>query len=545
MPTYANGTTAAILAVLVVASGVAAGTAGALATGSDAAASAPVDRATERTDDWGAGQSDGPARQDGTVNASTECAATPPDDYADPDGDAVGWENGYWYDESLDADVSDGIEPDEREAVVARTMARVEAVRCIEFDEQVPVSVVSREQFRQQQTNQSVPADFRAFDNGKFEALLLVGEDADSIAVQNRNRGTGVLGFYSPQTDEIVVVTEDPDALRIDELTLAHELVHAWQDQQFDLGGAPFDARLRDRANAIRGLVEGDASYVERLYQRQCGASWDCLDAPPRGGATDLANTGVYMLSYQPYSDGPTFVRLVRNVGGWDAVNALYDAPPTSTEQVIHPERYQSDPPTDVALNDAATGSWERVRPPDRPDYARVGEAGLMTMFVYPYYDSQGETRIVSPVEWFGYNESGEISNFDPLDYESNYTTGWDGDRLHVYENASGEQGYVWRLAWDSPQDAEQFVAGYERLLTYWGGEQVGPNTWRIEAGGFADAFYVDVTDTTVTVVNAPTVGQLSAVRSDVDPVAPTAGDGTGAETTDGEASGNETTAAS
>ncbi|WP_210424195.1 Hvo_1808 family surface protein [Halorussus ruber] len=514
--------TAVLFTVVLLASGVSGATLG-------GAASATT--STENLD----GASPAANVQNGQQSAEESCAATPPEDGADPDSDVKGWENGIWYDESIDVNQEDGVQQDEREAIVARTMARVEAIRCVEFNQSVPVSVVSREEFRQQQEGRNASPGLRAFDNVKFEALLLVNESADSIAVQNRNTGSGVLGYYSPRQDEIVVIAESPEDLRIDELTLAHELIHAWQDQEFNLSGAELDSDFRDEVNAISGVVEGDASYVETLYERQCGAGWECLDRPERGGGGQLANIGVYLLKFQPYSDGPSFVRMVRNVGGWDAVNALYENPPASTEQVIHPLRYRSDPPTNVTLTDTASESWERVRAPDRAGYARLGEAGVMMMFVYPYYDSRGQTQIVPAAEWFDYNQSGEVSDFDPLSYESNYSTGWDGDRLHVYENDAGEFGYVWRLAWDSPQQAQQFVAGYQRVLRYWGGEQVGPNVWRIPQGGFEDAFYIDVSGRNVTIVNAPTMGQLSAVRSDVGPIS------AANATTDGGASGDET----
>jgi hypothetical protein len=469
-----------------------------------------------------------------------------------------GWENGVWFDESIDVDQSDGVQEDERERIVSRTMARVEAIRCIEFNQTVPVSVVSREEFQRGQASQNASEGLRTFDNAKFEALLLVGEDEDSIEVQNENRGAGVLGFYSPQNDEIVVIAESAEDLRIDELTLAHELMHAWQDQQFDLTGSPFDRKLRDQVNAINGLVEGDASHTETLYQQQCGAGWQCLDAPERGGAGELANIGVYLMKFQPYSDGPAFVRMVRNLGGWDAVNGLYENPPASTEQVIHPLRYESDPPTNVTINDTATEAWERVRAPDRPGYGRLGEAAVMMTFVYPYYDSQGQTQLIPAEEWFDYNHTGNVSEFDPLTYESNYSTGWDGDRLHVYENEDGELGYVWRLAWDSPQNAQQFATGYQRVLRYWGGQQVGPNTWRVAEGPFADAFHVRIDGRNVTIVNAPTVEGLSEVKQDLGPISvteetttptdetTTADDGETESAEDGadaaEAVGNETT---
>ncbi|UPW02194.1 Hvo_1808 family surface protein [Halorussus gelatinilyticus] len=490
-------------------SGVAGATLG--ATAADEAATP-----TERTPS--ASAQDGSGTAENGSNA-TSCAATPPENGSAPETDVKGWENGLWYDASIDVNQDDGVQKAERRKIVSRTMARVEAVRCVEFDQRVPVSVVSREEYRNQQSGGNASEGLRKFDNAKFEALFLVGEDEDSLAVQNANRGSGVLGYYSPRNDQIVVIAESTEDLRIDELTLAHELMHAWQDQQFDLSGTPFDAKLRDQVNAQSGVVEGDASYTETLYERQCAANWECLDAPQRGSTGQLANIGVYLMKYQPYSDGPAFVRMVQNVGGWDAVNALYEDLPESTEQVIHPLRYESDPPTNVTLNDTAAEGWSRVRAPDRPGYGRLGEAAAMMSFVYPYYHSQGQTQLIPANEWFDYNQTGNVSQFDPLNYESNYTTGWDGDRLHVYENENGSLGYVWRLVWDSPQNAQQFVTGYQRLLKYWGGQQVGPNAWRIPEGKFADAFYVDIDGRNVTIVNAPTVAGLSEIRPEVGPV--------------------------
>jgi hypothetical protein len=477
--------------------------------------------------------------QEGGGETELACAATPPDNLSDPDEDVIGWENGTWYSESIDVDQSDGVQDDELDAIVARTMARVEAVRCIEFNESVPVSTISREEFRQSQLEREVSDELQAFDNAKFEALFLVNQSTDSLEVQNENRGTGILGFYSPRSGEIVLVAESTEQLRIEEVTLAHELVHAWQDQQFNLTSGELEpVRLRDEGNARDGLVEGDASLVDTLYDRQCGQAWNCLEGES-GSSGELANIGVYAVKFLPYSDGPVLVQSVKREGGWEAVNDLYENPPASTEQIIHPEKYESDPPTNVSLEDTATGEWERVRPPNRPDYASMGEAALMSMFVYPLYDSQGRTQIVSPDQWLNRTESGNISEFDPFNYTSPYSAGWDGDRLHVYQNGSGELAYVWKLAWDSEQDAEEFVEGYQLVLQYWGGEQVGPNTWRIDEGGFADAFYVEVDGANVTIVNAPTVGQLTEVRSGID-VAATDGEGTTDETT----TTNETTTA-
>ena len=434
---------------------------------------------------------------------------------ADPENDTLGWEAGYWYNESIDVNQSDGLNQTELNATVARAMARVEVIRGLEFKQAVPVEIETRESFAADRANRTTDAALRRFDNVKFEALFLVGEDDDSIDVQNQNAGTSVLGFYSPARGAIVVISESGTDLQLDELTLAHELVHALQDQHFNL--SRYNARTRDAANGESGLIEGDASLVEYRYSGRCdeGGAWNgtCLSqSGTGGGGGGLANIGTYLVKFQPYSDGPAFVQSLYNEGGWAAVNAAYEDVPASAEQVIHPEKYGVDAPTDVQLEDRNTDAWERVRPPNRPDYGEVGEAALTSMVVFPLYD--GGARIIEPDAWLNRTADGELSSFDPLNYGHPYRAGWDGDRLHVYVNDANETAYVWRLVWDSPAEAEEFLEGYTQVLEYWGGEEVEPGLWVIEEGGFADAFHVRVEGETVTVVNAPSVEQLDEVRA-------------------------------
>ncbi len=442
----------------------------------------------------------------------------------DPETDRIGWENGYWHNESIDVNQSDGLTQAELNATVARAMARVEVIRGLEFNETVPVEIISRSAFANSSGNRSYSEAFRSFDNTKFEALFLIGEDEGSLDVQESNRGATVGGYYSPAADSIVLVTDNETTLQVDELTLGHELIHALQDQKFDLGN--FSSQTRDGANANSGLIEGDANYVQYRYQQRCGegGSWNgsCLSPEASGGGGGgPPNMGVYFLNYQPYSDGPAFIAEQKREGGWDAVNELYDAPPQSAEQVIHPERYGTDPPTHVELADEHGENWERIRPESRLDYAEVGQAGVASMFVYPWYAGdrpRGYSVIQNPnQQWLNLTDSGEVSRFDPLNYGFDAAAGWDGDRMHFYQNDAGEGGYVWRLVWDSDAEATEFRDAYEELLTYWGAEQVSEDTYRIADGSFADAFHVTVAGDTVTIVNAPSVGELSEVHGSVD----------------------------
>jgi len=454
------------------------------------------------------------------------------------DTDPIGWEAGYWYNDTLPIDRSDGLNRTEIDRVVARAMARVEEIRDLEFTRGVPVELRSRAAYRNALDNRTVNGSLRAFDNAKFEALFLVGESRDSIAAMRENAAGSVLGYYDPRNDSIVLLVDarnastgspptdaigrnpsiDPPtanaSVQVDERTLAHELLHALQDQQFGL--EEYAGETREEANALDALIEGDATFVEQRYAKLCRGAWagTCLTTEDGGGG--LANTGVYLVTFQPYSDGPAFVRQFYRQGGWPAVNGLYERPPASTEQVIHPEKYPADAPANVSLADETAGAWTRVRPPDRPDHAELGEAAIAAAFVYPLYDSSGRVQIVPPERFYNRTSEDGLSEFDPFEYGQAYSDGWDGDRLHVYRNDDNETGYVWKLVWDSPGEAREFYRGYRQLLAYWGAHGAGDDTFRIEEGGFADAFHVRVNGSAVTIVNAPDTRALREVRTGV-----------------------------
>ncbi|WP_269449507.1 Hvo_1808 family surface protein [Halobacterium sp. CBA1126] len=214
-------------------------------------------------------------------------------DYADPAGDALGWEGGYWHNESIPVTVEDGLNESERRMVVDRSMARVEHLRGIEFDERVPVDVISRTTYREEYTGGGNASDAMAtFDNVKFEALFLVGERNDSLAVQDDNRGSNVLGFYSPREDRIVVISES-ETPTIDENTLGHELMHALQFRNFE---ANFSSPTRDKANAHNGLIEGEASFLDGRYGEHCGDEWECA-TPEAAGGGDGGGGSIHLAS--------------------------------------------------------------------------------------------------------------------------------------------------------------------------------------------------------------------------------------------------------
>jgi len=447
---------------------------------------------------------------------TTTPAASADAGLADPESDRLGWEDDVWYNESLAVNNTDGLNETEQRLVVARSMARIEHVRQREFTERVPVSVINRSTFRNRSSGNSSAA-LRQFDNGKFEALFLIGEETGSIEQQESALSQSVLGYYSPARDEIVIVS-DSSTPRLDgEGTLAHELVHALQDQLFDLSDRP--VQTRDELQGRNGIIEGDAAYVEQRYMANCGENWSCLSEAggSGGGGGGDSHFGLNFLMYFPYSDGPGFVADLHERGGWDAVDGAYADRPDGATEVIYPESYpESYPewePTNVSLADRSSSAWERVRPPNRPDYAVVGQSAIASSLAYTVLDDYNRASVVSPRDVINYKSNGNVDRDDPYNYDVAAARGWTGGRMHVYENGD-QSGYVWRTRWTNESEATEFARTWELLAQHWGGEAVGPNSWAIgEDSPFSDALRIEQSGATVTVVNAPSEEQLDALH--------------------------------
>ncbi len=404
------------------------------------------------------------------------------------DDGELGVENGYSYDDDLSVTTDDGLNGTELEAVKSRAMARLERVRGLEFTEDVPVRVITREQYRANAT--STPnRTHQLWNNQVWEGLFLVGEDRNVSAVFDDLRGSTVQGYYSPARDEIVVVS-DAETPRISRGTLVHELVHALQDQQFGLNES---MATQDRQLAHSGVVEGEANLLTARYQGQCEDEWACVTVPGGGGGGGgtLSNPGAFVVLYHPYASGPGFVAAIEQRGGWDAVDGLHEAYPASTEQVIHPERYPDDDPVNVTVPDRSSAAWDRFD--HDPVADTVGEASVYAMLVA---NNVGET----PSSQYSYSHPA--------------ADGWAGDALVPYRSTEG-YGYVWETAWESPGEAREFHEAYRALLEKRGAVARGDGVWVVEDGSFADAFRVTRDGNRVRVVNAPTVEALDGVHAE------------------------------
>jgi len=408
-----------------------------------------------------------------------------------PGEDPIGWEDGYWYDDPVSVTTADGLNRSERAAVLSRTKARVEQVREQEFTGNVSVEVISRAEYRNQSGGPGGGGD-DPWNDQVWEALLIVGEDAGTSEAFGETYNTSVQGYYSPSSDNITIVSDSPTPT-IDRATLSHELVHALQDQYGNLGETP---ETQDRQLASQGVTEGEANYVRWTYEDRCRNRWQCIPRPGSGGdggdddSGGVPTDGVFVTLYQPYSTGPLLIDRQFDRHGWAGIETLYETPPASTEQEIHPDKYPDEKPVNVTVPDRSGTAWDRFD--HDPVADTVGEASIYAMLL--------TNGAISPDQWFR--------------YRSEPSAGWGGDAVYPYQNGSGGYGYVWAIEWDTAEDAREFETAYRSILDERSSRQPSADVYRLpDADAFGDAFRVTRSGTRVRIVNAPTVDGLDEIH--------------------------------
>ena len=455
-----------------------------------------------------------------------ECAETPKDDFAPPENgtDTIGWVDGYWYNQPLNISSDDGLSEAELHNVSARTAARVEAMRCLTFEELPPVEVIDRDEFAAETEEQfaRIGEEERLIDNAQLETMLLIGSDVDSIDVRAEDQTATVGGYYNFVENRTVIITDDPDTFQIDEEILAHELGHALQDQHFDL--AQYNRPTKDIDAGKLGMIEGDVHRIEQQYLQHCDdGNWTepCVtqDATP-GGAGQPANIGLFFANFQPYSDGPNFVQTIYDEGGWDAVNAVYEDMPETSRQVIYPDEYREFTPDPLFVPDTSAAEWERLEKDTDGNYNVLGQAALSAMFVDTAYEDGDPTTgpIVTQDDFLNIdpNNPQATDPFNPYNYDLPQTDGWAADRLHTYSDGT-DAGTVWASSWATPGDMEDFKEAYIQLIEFRGGQESPDyeNTWTFgPESDFDMALTLEADGNRLTIVTAPAVNELESIHS-------------------------------
>src|SRR5581483_11610088 len=177
-----------------------------------------------------------------------------------------------------------------------------------------------------------------------LRATGLVSPRFDVVGAQQSLLDGSVLGFYDPETKQLVV--RGAELTPFVRETLAHELTHALDDQWFDLDRPELDTADDETSFAFTTLVEGDAVHVQNAYlaslsvdeQSEAFAEEQQLlfDHPELFALPEV----LIELVQEPYLEGPFVVQDLLDAGDRQQLDSAFVQPPTTSEQIFDTQRY-------------------------------------------------------------------------------------------------------------------------------------------------------------------------------------------------------------
>ncbi len=297
---------------------------------------------------------------------------------------------------------------------------------------------------------------------------------------------------YDPVAKRMILANWLTPELRRD--AVAHELVHTLQDRLVDLdrflAGRPGHG---DESVARQALVEGEAvALAHELTLRREGRDLAslpdvaALQRAIRASATGpvLARAPRYvrtMLTF-PYASGLGFVHALRQRRPWAALSALYQDPPRSSAQILHPERYfdRREDPVAITLPDLTA--------------------------VLP----KGATKVIE-------NELGEIGLGEVLRHvggDAADAPGWRGDRYALWDVTPGASLLVAVTAWDGDDAAAAFVRAYAGVMATKHRLAPHPEGLLLAWAGSGRAFAIERRGRTVVLMEGAPTAALDALRA-------------------------------
>jgi len=259
--------------------------------------------------------------------------------------------------------------------VIEQLKSFVETERGLMFKYDFPIVLESKEDFRDR-----LAADAEEYDPPvaadsyiALKALNLVDSKLDLNALEDPLQDAGTIGYYDSVANRLVVEGENPTPFV--RALLVHELTHALQDQHFDLHRETGD--FDESYLAFESVVEGDATRIENQYVKSLTPEEQAAYAAEESEVSITVTPGLEvlgMLANFPYEVGEQFVSEVFEFGGQARVDQALRSPPTTTEQILHTERFLAlEQPTEVDSPEAEGEVYEE---------GVLGEMGLLALFL-------------------------------------------------------------------------------------------------------------------------------------------------------------------
>jgi len=342
-------------------------------------------------------------------------------------------------------------------AIYAAIREQVEAIRSLQPTADVGPVTIDETQLRENleaEIDRELTPEILSVSNDLLTTLGLIPEGSSLRDLSLDLLAGQVAGYYDPERDELFVVSRTGQTVGpVERLTYAHEFTHQLQDQNFDLDS--FDTTSidqSDRALAQTALIEGDASFVQTLWLFQANFTPEEISEvlaasqdPEAIAALEDAPLYLRDTSLFPYETGALFAQALSAQP--EGIDGAFGDPPTSTEQVIHTEKYlDREEPVDVRIGAGIAG--------------RLGagwtEAGR---------DTLGELILRIWLEQHGVGPP-RTGLFDPPSrVAQEAAAGWGGDRLVLLRHDDGSVAVALSTTWDTAADAAEFADAAGRAL--------------------------------------------------------------------------------
>ncbi|MHB1096723.1 MAG: hypothetical protein ACYC3F_11190 [Gemmatimonadaceae bacterium] len=291
--------------------------------------------------------------------------------------------------------------------------------------------------FLEKEFNENLPALELEGASRAYKLLGFLPDTMDLRRFMLRLLSEQVIGYYDPAT-KVLYVVNDTSAGRaaLVEVTIAHELVHALQDQYVSLDSIQKQRDDNDRLTAAQAVMEGQATYeqMSTMLGGDLGArmpgGWDRVREMIRENQTAMPVFASAPMLLQesllfPYLSGAEFMHRFKSA---KTGRPPWEPLPASTEQVMHFDKYVAgERPVRVELPPLLSGN-------------KVYENDL----------GEFETRLFL------------FQALQDLGTSARSAEGWGGDR-YVVADLPGGAGLVWVTVWDTPIDAGEFRDASQR----------------------------------------------------------------------------------
>jgi hypothetical protein len=295
--------------------------------------------------------------------------------------------------------------------------------------------------------NERVKEDFGKgeFENeGKMlKKLGLIPADIDYKEFAMKLLTEQVGGFYDPSQKTFFIASWLPAAEQ--KPVMIHELTHALQDQYFDVGQILKEDRAAqndDQALAHEALMEGDGMVVMLQYilepmKRHFSQLPDLAFIMRTQISTMQSQFPIFKSSPPylqelllfPYGYGASFLQYTwSHTPSWEAVNKIYSDLPSSTEQIMHPEKYFTNRDTPKPVN--AAGFAAKLGSNWKVAYKNVMGEFSLGLLLSLHFTEEKSRRVAS---------------------------GWGGDQVLLLENKEGKDAVLVSTIWDTAEDTEKF----------------------------------------------------------------------------------------